>query len=175
MRRLLVAAAVTVVLGFLSGPARAAAPTPDARAFEVVNAATGGVLAARNAHEQLPIASLTKLMTVIVALQHLQVDQVVTVSKRIIHAGGSRIPLRARLLVHVVPADSRVVERVVAPSDVRLPVAKGRLLGTIEVRVGGQLLGVRPLVAARSVKRPGLGGRLRWYATRTVHNFLRLF
>src|ERR1022692_2092291 len=95
MRRLLVAAAVTVVLGFLSGPARAAAPTPDARAFEVVNAATGEVLAARNAHEQLPIASLTKLMTVIVALQHLQVDQVVTVSKRTIHAGGSRIPLRA--------------------------------------------------------------------------------
>jgi D-alanyl-D-alanine carboxypeptidase (penicillin-binding protein 5/6) len=95
MPRLLVAAAVTVVLGFLSGPARAAAPTPDARAFEVVNAATGEVLAARNAHEQLPIASLTKLMTVIVALQHLQVDQVVTVSKRTIHAGGSRIPLRA--------------------------------------------------------------------------------
>jgi D-alanyl-D-alanine carboxypeptidase (penicillin-binding protein 5/6) len=80
-----------------------------------------------------------------------------------------------RLLVHVVPADSRVVERIVAPSAVRLPVAKGQLLGTIEVRVGGQLLGVRPLVAARSVKRPGLGGRLRWYATRTVLNFLRLF
>jgi D-alanyl-D-alanine carboxypeptidase (penicillin-binding protein 5/6) len=78
-------------------------------------------------------------------------------------------------LVHVVPADSRVVERIVAPSAVRLPVAKGQLLGTIEVRVGGQLLGVRPLVAARSVKRPGLGGRLRWYATRTVHDFVGLF
>ena len=78
-------------------------------------------------------------------------------------------------LVRVVPADSSVVERIVAPSAVRLPVAKGQLLGTIEVRVGGQILGVRPLVAARSVKRPGLGGRLRWYATRTVHDFLGLF
>jgi D-alanyl-D-alanine carboxypeptidase len=375
MRRLLVAAAVMVVLGFLSGPARAAAPTPDARAFEVANASTGEVLAAHNAHERLPIASLTKLMTVIVALQHLQLDQDVTVSKRTVHVGGSSIPLRAgeeisvddllkgaliesandaadtladaasggdiplfvswmnekaqelglhdthfvrpdgldapghvssahdilrlaeiamhspvvrsivrersdtiedghftvhtwndllgvfpgligvktghtdkagwnevaaarrqgytiyvailgspsrgqrnadlehllswgvsqyrtltlvkptatyataalgygrpalelvatRPLVHVVPADSSVVERIVAPSAVRLPVAKGQLLGTIEVRVGGQILGVRPLVAARSVARPGLGGRLRWYATRTVHDFLGFF
>ena len=375
MRRLLVAAAVMVVLGFVSGPARAAAPTPDARAFEVANASTGEVLAAHNAHERLPIASLTKLMTVIVALQHLQLDQDVTVSKRTVHVGGSSIPLRAgeeisvddllkgaliesandaadtladaasggsiplfvswmnekaqelglqdthfvrpdgldapghvssahdilrlaeiamhspvvrsivrersdtiedgRFTVHtwndllgVFPgligvktghtdkagwnevaaarrqgytiyvailgspsrgqrnADlehllswgvsqyrtltlvkptrrtpprpwatagrrwsswprsrsstsfrptARVVERIVAPSAVRLPVAKGQLLGTIEVRVGGQILGVRPLVAARSVKRPGLGGRLRWYATRTVHDFLGLF
>ena len=374
MRRLLVAAAVTVVLGFVSGPARAAAPTPDARAFEVVNASTGEVLAAHNAHERLPIASLTKLMTVIVALQHLQLDEIVTVSKQTANVGGSRIPLRVgekitvddllkgaliqsandaadtladaaaggsiplfvswmnekaqelgledthfvrpdgldapghvssahdilrlaeiamhspvvrsivrersdtiengrftvhtwndllgvfpgligvktghtdkagwnevaaarrqgytiyvailgspsrgqrnadlerllswgvsqyrtlmlvqpktyataalgygrpalelvatKPLVHVVPADSRVVERIIAPSAVRLPVAKGQLLGTIEVRVGGQLVGVRPLVAARSVKRPGLGGRLRWYATRTVHDFLGLF
>lgn len=379
MRRLLVAAAVTVVLGFLSGPARAAAsspnaPSPDARAFEVVNASTGEVLAERNADEQLPMASLTKLMTVIVALKHLQPDQTVTVPKSVVHVGGARIPLRAgqtisvedllkgaliqsandaadtlaaaasggdtplfiswmneqaqqlglhdthfvradgldapghvssahdivvlaqiamhsplvrsivrersdtiedghvavhtwndllgvfpgligvktghtdkagwcevaavrrpgytiyavilgspgraqrnadlrrllawgvsqyrtltlvrlqpyahaelgygrpalalvatRPLVHVVPADSRVVERIVAPWAVRLPVAKGQLLGTIEVRVGGQLVGVRPLVAARSVKRPGLGGRLRWYATRTVHDFLRIF
>ena len=375
MRRLLVAAAVMVVLGFVSGPARAAAPTPDARAFEVANASTGEVLAAHNAHERLPIASLTKLMTVIVALQHLQLDQDVTVSKRTVHVGGSSIPLRAgeeisvddllkgaliesandaadtladaasggdiplfvswmnekaqelglhdthfvrpdgldapghvssahdilrlaeiamhspvvrsivrersdtiedghftvhtwndllgvfpgligvktghtdkagwnevaaarrqgytiyvailgspsrgqrnadlehllswgvsqyrtltlvkptatyataalgygrpalelvatRPLVHVVPADSSVVERIVAPSAVRLPVAKGQLLGTIEVRVGGQILGVRPLVAARSVARPGLGGRLRWYATRTVHDFLGFF
>jgi serine-type D-Ala-D-Ala carboxypeptidase (penicillin-binding protein 5/6) len=374
MRRLLVAAAVTVVLGFVSGPARAAVPTPDARAFEVVNASTGEVLAARNAHERLPIASLTKLMTVIVALPRLQLDQVVTVTKQTANVGGSRIPLRAgqkitvddllkgaliqsandaadtlayaasggnlplfiswmnekaqelglqdshfvrpdgldapghvssahdilrlaeiamhspvvrsivrersdtiengrftvhtwndllgvfpgligvktghtdkagwnevaaarrqgytiyvailgspsrgqrnadlehllswgvsqyrtltlvqpkayataalgygrpalelvatKPLVHVVPADGRVVERIMAPSAVRLPVAKGQLLGTIEVRVGGQLVGVRPLVAARSVKRPGLGGRLRWYATRTVHDFLGLF
>jgi D-alanyl-D-alanine carboxypeptidase len=384
MRRLLLAAAVTAVLGFLSAPGRAAAPnhdvpgpdavSPSARSYEVVNASTGEVLAAHNAHEQVPIASLTKLMTVIVALQHLQLDQIVTVTNRTPHVGGSHIPLRAgqkisvedllkgaliqsandaadtladaasggdlplfiswmneraqqlglgdthfvradgldapghvssahdvmvlaqiamhspvvrsivrersdtiegghvavhtwndllgvfpgligvktghtdkagwcevaaarrqgytiyavilgspgrsqrnadlrrllswgvsqyrtltlvqpkayahadlgygrpalelvatKPLVHVVPADSRVVERIVAPSAVRLPVAKGQLLGTIEVRVGGQLLGVRPLVAARSVKRPGLGGRLRWYATRTVHDFVGLF
>ena len=95
MRRLLLAAAVTVALGLLSGPARAAAPNPDARAYEVIDASNGRVLAARNAHEQLPIASLTKLMTVIVALQHLQPNQIVTVSKRTVHVAGARIPLRA--------------------------------------------------------------------------------
>ena len=349
-------------------------PSPDARAFEIVNASTGEVLAARNAHEQLPIASLTKLMTVIVALKYLRPDQTVVVPKHVAKVGGSRIPLHTgqqitvddlldgaliqsannaadtlasvasggniplfvswmneraqqlglrdthfvradgldapghvssahdvavlaqvamhssivrtivrkrtmpiengrfvlhtwndllgvfpgligvktghtdkagwcqvaaarrqgytiyavilgspgrtqrdadlrrlltwgvsryrtltlvgrtayahaelgygrpalalvatRPLVHVVPADSSVVERIVAPSAVRLPVARGQLLGTIEIRVGGQVVGVRPLVAARSVSRPGLGGRLRWYATRTVHHFLGLF
>jgi serine-type D-Ala-D-Ala carboxypeptidase (penicillin-binding protein 5/6) len=374
MRRLLLAAVVTVTLGFLSGTARAAVPTADARAYEVLNASTGEVIAAHNAHERLPMASLTKLMTVIVAMKHLQPDQIVTVSKRTVHVGGSTIPLRAgekisvedllrgaliqsandaadtladaasngdlplfiswmneraqqlglddthfvradgldapghvssahdigvlaqiamhsplvrsivrersatiengrftvhtwndllgvfpgligvktghtdnagwcevaaarrqgytiyavilgspgraqrnadlrrllawgvaqyraltlvrstayaharlgygrpalalvamKPLVHVVPAKSRVVERIVAPSAVRLPVELGQKLGTIEIRVDGQLVGVRPLVAARSVARPGLGGRLRWYATRTVHDFLGLF
>jgi len=373
-RPLVAVALLAAALGLLSRPARAAAPVPDARAFEVVDASTGEVLAARNAHERLPIASLTKLMTVIVALQHLDVDQTVTVPKAAAGVGGSRIPLRAgqrisvddllkgaliqsandaadtlaagasggdvplfvswmnekaqqlgltdthfvrpdgldapghvssahdvivlaqiamhspvvreivrertdtiengrvavhtwndllgvfpgligvktghtdkagwnevaaarrqgytiyavilgspsraqrnadlrrllswgvaqyrtltlvdrrayahsklgyglpavalvatRPLVRVVKADQAVVERIVAPSAVRLPVARGQLLGTIEVRVGGHVVGVRPLVAARSVRRPDLGGRLRWYATRTVHDFLGLF
>ena len=376
MRRPLVAVAVAAaVLGLAAGSAHAAGPpSPDARAYEIVNASTGEVLAAHNAYERLPIASLTKLMTVIVALEHLQPDQVVSVPKAAVSVGGSRIPLhagqqisvddllkgaliqsandaadslaagasgdniplfvswmnakaqqlgladshfvrpdgldapghvssahdvmrlaliamhspvvreivrertdtieggrvavhtwndllgtfpgvigvktghtskagwcevaavrrqgytiyavilgspgraqrnadlerllrwgvaqyrtltlvsrtayaQARLgyglpavplvatkpLVRVVKADQQVVERVTAPSAVTLPVARGQLLGTIEVRVDGQVVGVRPLVAARSVRRPGLVGRVRWYATRTVHDFLGLF
>ena len=38
-----------------------------------------------------------------------------------------------------------------------------------------KLLGTRPLLAGRTVPRPGLGGRVRWYSTRTVHNLLSLF
>jgi hypothetical protein len=34
---------------------------------------------------------------------------------------------------------------------------------------------MRSLLAGRSVPRPGVGGRLRWYSTRTVHNLLGLF
>jgi hypothetical protein len=68
-----------------------------------------------------------------------------------------------------------VVEQVVAPTAVALPVRRGERLGRIEVWAGGELLGSRPLLAARSVARPGLGGRLRWYSTRTVHNLVGLF
>jgi hypothetical protein len=65
-----------------------------------------------------------------------------------------------------------VVERIVAPSAGSLPLRRGQRLGTVQFWAGKQLLGTRPLLAARSVPRPGLGGRLRWYATRTVKNLL---
>ena len=371
MRRLLVA--VVLALAF-TGAARAAVPNPEARAFYVVNAANGDVLASRSAHASVPIASITKLMTVLVALDHLDVNDVVTVSGAAAQIGESRIPLhrgqrisvhdllagaliqsannaadalasaasggdvprfvtwmnaRARKLglhdthfsrpdgldapghvssahdvavlaqiamhssvvrdlvrersesieggtfvvhtwndllgvfpgligvktghtadagwcevaaarrhgftiyavilgspnraqrnvdlnrllawgvsqyrtltlvargpyawsaapyglrslalvarkplVRVVRAGRPVVERIVAPTAISLPVVRGRRLGRIEVWAGKTLLGTRPLLAGRSIPRPGLGGRLRWYGTRTVHHLARLF
>jgi serine-type D-Ala-D-Ala carboxypeptidase (penicillin-binding protein 5/6) len=371
MRRL---AVVTVVaLGFAAS-ARAGAPNPDARAFFVMNAATGEVLASHNAHASMPIASITKLMTVLVALKHLKPTEVVTVRSEAAQVGESRIPLspgervtvddllvgaliqsannaadalalaashgdlkrfvgwmnaRAHALglhdTHFARADgldapnhvssardvavlaqvamhspiirdlvSRrtdtieggtfvahtwndllgvfpgligvktghtnkagwcqvaaarrrgytiyavilgsptraqrnadlqgllawgvsqyrtlrlvdtqtyawaaapfgrhavalvtrkpmvravrvgrpIVEKIIAPTAVALPVERGQRLGRIEVWSRGKLLGSRPLLAGRSVPRPGLGGRLRWYSTRTVHNLLGLF
>lgn len=364
---------MAVALG-LVGAARAAPPHPDARAFIVLNAANGDVLASENAHEQLPIASITKLMTVVVALKHLRPDDEVKVGSGATHVGGSHIPLAAgqvisvydllegaliqsandaadalaaaasgydvplfvqwmndeaqklglrdthferpdgldaedhfssardvavlaqvamhspvvrsivrereatieggtvvlhtwndllgvfpgligvktghtsnagwcevaaarrqgytiyavilgsptrsqrnadldrlltwgvsryrtltlvgrrplahvalpygrqalplvasRPLVRVVAAGRPVVERVVAPAAISLPVRRGAVLGRVEVWSGEQLLGSRRLLAAKSVPRPGVGGRLRWYATRTVHDFLGIF
>ncbi len=358
----------------LAGAARAGVPSPAARAFYVVNASNGEVLAAHAAHARLPIASITKLMTVIVALQHLKPDDVVTVTRQASRVGESRIPLfpgqriavrdllegaliqsandaadalaaaasggdiprfvgwmnelarrlglhdthfvrpdgldaaghvssardvavlarvamhsrivraivrmrsdtieggrftvhtwndllgvfpgligvktghtaaagwcqvaaarrpgytiyavllgspsrarrnddlerllawgvsqyrtlalvrpatyaRAALgygrpavglvarkpLVRVVRVGRPVIERVVAPTAVGLPVTRGQRLGRIEIWSGGELLGTRPLLAARTVGRPGAGGRLRWYATRTVHHLVGLF
>jgi D-alanyl-D-alanine carboxypeptidase (penicillin-binding protein 5/6) len=370
MRRLVL---VTVVaLGF-AGPARAAAPQPDARAFYVMNAATGEVLASHNAHEPVAIASITKLMTVLIALKHLKPSETVTVTGNAAQVGESRIPLfkgerisvrdllagaliqsannaadalaaaasngdvarfvgwmnaRARALglrdthfvrpdgldapghvssardvavlaqvamhspiirdlvreredtiesgnfvvhtwndllgvfpgligvktghtndagwcevaaarrsgytiyavilgsptravrntglqallawgvsqyrtlrlvaaqpyawaaapfgrlavalvarkplVRAVRVGRPITEKIVAPAVVSLPVERGERLGRIEVWSRGKLLGARPLLAARSVSRPGLGGRLRWYSTRTVHNLLGL-
>jgi D-alanyl-D-alanine carboxypeptidase (penicillin-binding protein 5/6) len=354
--------------------AQATVPTPDARAFYVVNGTTGEVLAAHHADAEVPIASITKLMTVIVALDHLTPDQVVTVSQAAARVGEERIPLRAgqrivvldllkgaliqsandaadalaaaaaggdiatfvswmnerartlglehthfvradgldapghvssardvavlaevamrmpivrsivrertdviedgRVAVHtwndllgevpgligvktghtddagwcqvaavrskgstiytvilgspsrarrnsdlqgllawgvsqyrtltlvrrstiahaelgyglppvglvateplvrVVRVGHPIVERIVAPSAVALPVRRGQRLGRIEAWAGRRLLGSRPLVAARSVSRPGVAGRLRWYATRTGHHLLGLF
>jgi D-alanyl-D-alanine carboxypeptidase (penicillin-binding protein 5/6) len=370
MRRLVLA---TVVALMFASAARAAPPNPDARAFYVMNAATGEVLASRHAHESVPIASITKLMTVLIALQHLKPSDIVTVTGYAAQVGESRIPLhtgehisvhdllagaliqsannaadalasaasggdvarfvgwmnaRARTLglhdTHFVRPDgldapghvssardvavlaqvamhspivrdlvqrrtdsieggtfvvhtwndllgvfpgligvktghtsdagwcevaaarrsgytiyavilgsptraqrnddlhallawgvsqyrtlrlvdaqtyawasapfgrSRValvarkpllravrvgrpiVEKIIAPTAVALPVARGERLGRIEVWTGGKLLGTRPLLAGRSIRRPGVGGRLRWYSTRTAHNLLGL-
>jgi D-alanyl-D-alanine carboxypeptidase (penicillin-binding protein 5/6) len=364
MRRGLLVLAVWLAF---TGAARAAAPHVDARAYTVVNATTGTVLASSNAHEQLPIASITKLMTAIVALQHLRPTDEVKVTAQAARVGESRIPLHAgevvsvhdllegaliqsandaadalasgasggdvprfvewmneearvlglhdthfvrpdgldapdhvssahdvavlaqvamhsaivrdivrkredtiedgtvplhtwndllgvfpgligvktghtdaagwcevaaarrqgytiyavilgsptraqrnsdldRLLawgvaryttmtlvgreplahvalpygraplalvattplVRVVPTDRPVVQRIVAPSAVALPVRRGQRLGRVDIWSGSRLLGSRPLYASRSVARPGVGGRLRWYATRTV-------
>ncbi len=353
MRRLLV---VVLLALALTGAAHAAVPNPEARAFYVVNAANGEVLASRSAHARVPIASITKLMTVLVALDHLKLSDVVTVSGAAAQVGGSRIPLRRgqrvsvhdllagaliqsannaadelafaasggdvprfvawmnarahklglrdthfarpdgldapghvssardvavsysieggtfiahtwndllgvfpgligvktghtadagwcqvaaarrrgftiyavilgspsrgqrnvdlnrllawgvsqyrtltvvarqpyawaaapyglhsvplvvrKPLVRVVRVGRPIVERIVAPTAVSLPVARGEPLGRLEVWAGKTLLGTRPLLAARAVPRPGLGGRLRWYGTRTVHHLAGIF
>ena len=371
MRRL-----VLVMLAALAfaGTARAAVPQPDARAFFVVNGATGEVLASKNADAQVPIASITKLMTVMVALQHLKLDQTVTVTAAAARVGEERIPLHAgerimvrdllagaliqsandaadalaaaaaggsiatfvgwmnerarelglrdthfvrpdgldapghvssardvatlarvamhlpivrtlvrmrndtiedgsvplhtwndllgvfpgligvktghtgnagwcevaaarrsgytiyavilgsptrsqrnsdlarllgwgvaqyqtlrlvatqpyawasapygrprialvarKPLVRVVRVGRAVTAKIVAPTAVVLPVVQGQRLGRIDVFAGGKLLGSRPLLAARSVAKPGFGGRLRWYSTRTVHHLISFF
>jgi D-alanyl-D-alanine carboxypeptidase (penicillin-binding protein 5/6) len=74
-------------------------------------------------------------------------------------------PLRRSIRV-----DRSLVERIVAPSVVSLPVAKGQRLGVVRVYARGKLLGERPLVASELRTAPGLGGKIRWYATRTVEN-----
>jgi serine-type D-Ala-D-Ala carboxypeptidase (penicillin-binding protein 5/6) len=105
MRRGLLVLA-TLVACWAAGPAQAAAPPPvppvHARAFLVTDARTGDVLASSNAHERLPIASITKLMTVLLALQHHKLGDVVTVDPRAASVGESTIDLAGgdRLTVH---------------------------------------------------------------------------
>jgi D-alanyl-D-alanine carboxypeptidase (penicillin-binding protein 5/6) len=96
VRGLLAAAAAAAALAVPA--AAAAAPGPpavDAAAYQVVDARTGAVLAASNAHEHLPIASITKLMTVLVVLQHERLDDVVTVDPRAAAVGEESIYLGA--------------------------------------------------------------------------------
>jgi D-alanyl-D-alanine carboxypeptidase (penicillin-binding protein 5/6) len=90
--------------------------------------------------------------------------------------GRTRLALVARRpLVRVVRVGHPVVERILAPAAVSLPVARGQRLGRIEIWSRGTRLGSRPLLAARSIDRPGLAGRLRWYGTRSVHHLIGLF
>jgi D-alanyl-D-alanine carboxypeptidase (penicillin-binding protein 5/6) len=66
-----------------------------------------------------------------------------------------------------VRVDRPLVERVVAPAALSLPVTQGSRVGEVRVYSGKRLVARRPLVARRSVSRPGLGGRVGFYAGRT--------
>jgi len=74
----------------------------NARAYVVQDARTGDVLASYHAREHLPIASITKLMTVLVALQHHKLTDVVDADPRAAIVGESTINLRPHehLTVH---------------------------------------------------------------------------
>jgi serine-type D-Ala-D-Ala carboxypeptidase (penicillin-binding protein 5/6) len=89
--RLLAVAAAALVF---ATPAQAGAPSVSARAYFVVNPGTGEVLAQRRAWSRVPIASITKLMTVMVALDHAKWNDVVRVRRDAADVGESTINLR---------------------------------------------------------------------------------
>ena len=65
-----------------------------------------------------------------------------------------------------------LVERIVAPMGVDLPVRKGQELGEVRVYERGKLVARSPLVAARSIDEPGAAARAGWYVKRSAHNML---
>ena len=81
----------------------------------------------------------------------------------------------AHSFLPVARIDRPLVRRVIYPDRVSLPVSRGQSLGQVRVYQHGRLLGVVPLVAARSVSRPGLAGRVGWYAGRTLHHVVGWF
>jgi serine-type D-Ala-D-Ala carboxypeptidase (penicillin-binding protein 5/6) len=91
VRRALAIGAVALVL---AAPASAAPPEVAARAYVVENGATGEVLAAFRPRARLPIASITKLMTVLVALEKARPERHVTVDPVAVSVGESTIHLR---------------------------------------------------------------------------------
>ncbi|MBD0328995.1 MAG: D-alanyl-D-alanine carboxypeptidase [Thermoleophilia bacterium] len=80
-----------------------------------------------------------------------------------------------RPLTRLVRVDRPLVERVVVPTAVDLPVRRGQRLGEVRIYHRGRLLGRRDLVAARSVPEPGLRARVGWYAGRTLDHLAGLF
>jgi D-alanyl-D-alanine carboxypeptidase (penicillin-binding protein 5/6) len=90
-RRLL---ALAVFLSLVP-PAFAAGPNVNARAYLVEDGRTGEVILARNPHRQVPIASLTKLMTVLLTLEHARLTDLVTISPQAVAVGESSVRLRA--------------------------------------------------------------------------------
>jgi len=92
VKRLLVLAATLVLVAPVL-----AAPPPQVtgRVWLVENGASGEVLVAHNARQRVPIASITKLMTVLLTLEHARLNDVVTVSPLAASVGESSANLRA--------------------------------------------------------------------------------
>ena len=81
---------------FLTGaafPALAAKPEVGASGAVLMDVTTKRVLFAQNAHAQLPMASTTKIMTALIALETCALDTVVTVPKEAYGKEGSSIYL----------------------------------------------------------------------------------
>jgi len=68
-----------------------------------------------------------------------------------------------------------LTERVVTPMVVSLPVRAGQRLGQVRVYDRGTLVARAPLVADRSIGRPGMLGRVGWYAGRTLDHIWSWF
>ena len=69
-------------------------PSVSALAAVVMDATTGQVIYAKNAHQPRPIASTTKIITALVAIKMGQLDSVATVSPRAAGVEGSSIYLK---------------------------------------------------------------------------------
>ncbi len=95
-RRLIAAAFATALLLSLAAAPGAAAGPPkiEARAWALIDARTGAVLASHAAHRRLPIASTTKMMTAYASLHDLPLDKVVRASPYHPIYGESLLELR---------------------------------------------------------------------------------
>jgi hypothetical protein len=74
----------------------------------------------------------------------------------------------ARPLRRAVRIGRPLVQRIVLPSQVDLPVRRGDILGELRVYERNRLLGSSPLVAAENRDAPSKVERVKWYAGRTV-------
>jgi D-alanyl-D-alanine carboxypeptidase (penicillin-binding protein 5/6) len=67
-----------------------------------------------------------------------------------------------------------LVRRVVAPTSLALPVAKGQRLGRVEVYDRNRLVASSNLVAAAAVADAGFWAKAKWYMTQTAENLWEL-
>ena len=93
IRIVLLLAALALLLAAAGAAAAAEPPPVDARAVLVADGRTGDVLYARNEDERMPMASITKLMTALVVLDHARPRELVTVVPRASSIGESTINL----------------------------------------------------------------------------------
>jgi D-alanyl-D-alanine carboxypeptidase len=85
--------------------------------------------------------------------------------------GQGAVPVTvSRSLEVTARVDRPLVERLIVPRNLTLPVRRGQRVGEVRIYSGGKLLSTRPLVAMRSVRKPGFLGKAGWYGKQTLHN-----
>jgi D-alanyl-D-alanine carboxypeptidase (penicillin-binding protein 5/6) len=85
--------------------------------------------------------------------------------------GLDLVGLRAsRAIVRPAAVRRPLVERVIAPQVLALPVRRGQPLGEVLVYDGDRLVARSPLVADRDVADPRFGAKAGFVARRTVHH-----
>jgi D-alanyl-D-alanine carboxypeptidase (penicillin-binding protein 5/6) len=88
--------AALLAAALLAGAAAASTPPPvEARAVLVADGLTGDTLYEENADRRMPMASITKLMTALVTLEHARPGATVAVAPQAVAPGGSSIFLAA--------------------------------------------------------------------------------
>ncbi len=85
---------LTIQAAYADGNQELKPPTINAQAAIVVEESTGRVLFEKNAAQKRSIASTTKIMTAIVALENADIDEEIVISKRAAGIGGSVIGLQ---------------------------------------------------------------------------------
>lgn len=89
-------AAVCVRMPAVSVAARAERPFSSASSMAVLEVNTGRVLYESNSAERRPMASTTKILTAIVAIENARLGEIVTVDARAQGVEGSSVYLRGR-------------------------------------------------------------------------------
>lgn len=88
-------AAVIFMFGlFLPAKNAEAAPSVNAKAYVLMEASTGRVLLENNRDEKLPMASTTKIMTCLLAVENGNMEDIVTIPKEAVGQEGTSIYLR---------------------------------------------------------------------------------
>lgn len=74
----------------------------NGKAAAVMDVNTGRLLYGKNMHEQMPMASTTKIMTALLAIENMQLDHVVKIAPEAVGIEGSSIYLRANERVRMI-------------------------------------------------------------------------
>lgn len=94
MRKILAALFIFLLLPAMAYAAMEP-PKLSARGAVLLDRATGRILFSKNAHEQLPMASTTKIMTAVMAIESGRLDEKVIVSEYASRMSGSSVNLEA--------------------------------------------------------------------------------